>query len=514
MKNVLSLIIILILLVNISFARTNVPKDSSEIIDKIEKKYLRSKPGPIHHFFKDIVIKSNEQIDGNIVTIKGDVDVYGKVDGDIVVYDGNAYIKNSAVVSGNITAVNGKIFLDNNAVVRGEMRETTSLFYFLGNKRHNYNFQYEFEGSPLTNFPGYTGDDFVFDYNRVDGLILGALFTPQYTESRQFSGYGSAAYAFNRNEWLYKAGIEHYFFNPHNKRLIMGVEGHNMSDFNDKWKIDSKTNTLAALLFGEDYFTYYNRRGISAYTNLKFNPVFLQVGYSADKIETLEAGRHLWHLFGNEENLFRPNLLLNKEGMNREIRVQLKYKTTDERDDILNQGWEAHAQADVSSEKLHSDYSFNRYTAQIKRFQKIGEREMLSLAGTVGTSEGELPDFMQYTAGGVGTIRGLPLNAYSGNRMVLLSAEWITPSEIIQPFDFGDNFYYGFFVDMGKAWNTLDTYKWHEGFSELTWNNLQKNAGISLKYNSNSVYFQIDFGWDISGTEKSPIVLLRLSPHF
>ena len=98
--------------------------------------------------------------------------------------------------------------------------------------------------------------------------------------------------------------------------------------------------------------------------------------------------------------------------------------------------------------------------------------------------------------------------------MVLFSAEWITPSEIIPPFDFGDNIYYGFFLDMGKAWYTASENNWNKGFSGLTWDSLQKNAGISLKYNSDHTYFQVDLGWDITGTEKSPIVLLRLSPHF
>lgn len=71
----------------------------------------------------DIVVKSNEEIRGDIRLGNGNVTVFGKVYGNIIVLKGNITLKEESFVRGDIITYNGKILIDEEAVVLGRRIE-------------------------------------------------------------------------------------------------------------------------------------------------------------------------------------------------------------------------------------------------------------------------------------------------------------------------------------------------------------------------------------------------------
>lgn len=71
----------------------------------------------------DIVVKANEEIRGDIRLGNGNVTIYGKVYGSIVVLKGNINLKEKSFIRGDIITYNGRIIIDEEAVVLGRRIE-------------------------------------------------------------------------------------------------------------------------------------------------------------------------------------------------------------------------------------------------------------------------------------------------------------------------------------------------------------------------------------------------------
>ncbi|HOL83140.1 MAG TPA: polymer-forming cytoskeletal protein [Caldisericia bacterium] len=71
----------------------------------------------------DIVIKSNEEIRGDVRLGNGNVTVYGKVLGNIIVLKGNINLKEKSYVRGDVITYNGRITMDDEAIVVGRRIE-------------------------------------------------------------------------------------------------------------------------------------------------------------------------------------------------------------------------------------------------------------------------------------------------------------------------------------------------------------------------------------------------------
>ncbi|MBC7195175.1 MAG: polymer-forming cytoskeletal protein [Caldisericia bacterium] len=71
----------------------------------------------------DIVIKQNEEIRGDIRVGDGNVTVYGRVLGNIIVLKGNINLKTNSFIKGDVITYNGKINIEEGAVVLGRKIE-------------------------------------------------------------------------------------------------------------------------------------------------------------------------------------------------------------------------------------------------------------------------------------------------------------------------------------------------------------------------------------------------------
>lgn len=71
----------------------------------------------------DIVIKSNEEVRGDVRLGNGNVTVYGKVFGNIIVLKGDINLKEESYVRGDVITYNGRIIMDDEAIVVGRRIE-------------------------------------------------------------------------------------------------------------------------------------------------------------------------------------------------------------------------------------------------------------------------------------------------------------------------------------------------------------------------------------------------------
>lgn len=71
----------------------------------------------------DIVIKSNEEVRGDVRLGNGNVTVYGKVFGNIIVLKGDINLKEKSYVRGDVITYNGRIIMDDEAIVVGRRIE-------------------------------------------------------------------------------------------------------------------------------------------------------------------------------------------------------------------------------------------------------------------------------------------------------------------------------------------------------------------------------------------------------
>ena len=71
--------------------------------------------------FGDRTIAAKTRVDGPIAVAKGNLDVYGTIDGDVVVLGGNLRIHNGGRVTGDAWAAGGSVIIDG-GVVEGQKR--------------------------------------------------------------------------------------------------------------------------------------------------------------------------------------------------------------------------------------------------------------------------------------------------------------------------------------------------------------------------------------------------------
>lgn len=77
----------------------------------------------------DFTIGTDQDMRGHLLVVRGDADVYGRLQGNLVAVDGNVFVHDGGVVAGDILALGGTVRRGDRAEIGGEVRElrTTSL---------------------------------------------------------------------------------------------------------------------------------------------------------------------------------------------------------------------------------------------------------------------------------------------------------------------------------------------------------------------------------------------------
>lgn len=95
---------------------------------------------------------------------------------------------------------------------------------------------------------------------------------------------------------------------------------------------------------------------------------------------------------------------------------------------------------------LGGDFSFNKYTAEMRHYWKVGKSQVVAARGVMGYGSGHIPYMQQFTAGGIDTLRGYRDDQFRGNRLFSATVEYRFPiAKRVQA---------AFFADFGNAWQS------------------------------------------------------------
>lgn len=456
----------------------------------------------------DTVIEEDDTLSSNIVVKAGDLTVYGVVDGDAMVVGGDLYVKDGGKIKGNVKVISGEVIKEEGGYIGGYIDRTsaTTASYREDQKkfiRSSYRLHANWI-EEVTNL-----DNFVFRYNRVEGLFLGLGSDKKYywDGRREYSAYGSVGYGFRSHRWRYNLGLNRQFAFDDGSLFEFGVEGHSLTDTKDQWLIGLGENTAAALLIHEDFRDYFGREGLGvnvAYALQRDNVTArLKFEYLLDRYASLD-NRTEWSLFGGDK-VFRPNPAID-DGRMRSILSSVGVSTVS-KTFRGPEGWSAYATVEVARRSFGSEFSFNQYITDIRRYQPLGRYDNFNMRVRIGSAEGRLPLQKIFELGGLGTLHAFPFKSEAGERMILVNAEYILNGDFLGDLTFwpswllrGINFI--FLSDAGLTRTAARDVSWYEGFGGITFNEFRSDIGVGISNKSGS--FRLAYVWrtDVSGPAK------------
>lgn len=420
--------------------------------------------------FSDIVIHENERIRGDVVSLGGDVEVYGEVDGDVVSVFGDVYLED-CYIGGDVAAPFGEIIREEGVTIRGDVATA------------------KFGGVHTAGF-GFTAR-----YNRVEGLAAFCTMDYDDRERRHPDVNILGGYAFTLKRWEYDFGISHRFLNGWSPY----IDAHmfQVAESSDKWMLTEPENSIAAALLKEDFYDFYWKRGFSGEIGISYKKDFSAgVGYTGAKIENLERTASK-ALFGGKK-VFRENwstvlydttALEGVGGELNEVEFKVCYDTRDYEEDPES-GIYTNLVYRQTLDSDSSDFEYEIMDGELKYYCPLATDQTLFFRLRGGYSDDDLPLFRRYFIGGIGSLRGYEYKEFQGNRYMLFNADYVWRF-------FDSSFGAGVFFDAGKAAFTGTAFEDED---------LKTDIGIAFLLGDE---FRINLAQRLDDMDKSPVLSMR-----
>lgn len=465
----------------------------------------------------DTIIHARDTISCNVIVKGGDLTVFGKINGDVLVVGGDLYAKDGSTISGNVKVINGTVYKEDDALVLGFV-DKSSVKREKAYREDAKDFRRSSTRLNATWVNETTNlDNFIFRYNRVEGLFLGLGSNKRYywDDQRSYSLFGSVGYGLKLKQWRGNLGLSRQFAFDDGQLFEIEGEVHSLTDSKDDWLISVHENTAAALLIHEDFRDYFRRDGWGANLGyaLQQDYVTLQVkaGYLADEYKSMD-NRADWAFFGGDKR-FRLNPAID-EGKMGSIVASVGLSTVSSTIDGP-EGWSILTTAEIADERYGGDFGFNRYVADIRRYQPLGRWDNLNLRFRVGTSEGVLPFQKTFEIGGLGTLPAFDFKEDLGNRMLLMNAEFIINGDFLGDLSFWPSWLMrGINIlvmsDAGLVRRVPTAALWSEGFDDIKFSEFKHDVGVGVATRNGS--FRLAFVWRTDRSEPARFVFRIARP--
>ncbi len=137
------------------------------------------------------------------------------------------------------------------------------------------------------------------------------------------------------------------------------------------------------------------------------------------------------------------NYIANNFGLTRSIILS---RVFDSRDSNSNpsEGVRYSLAAEVAG--FGGDFGFNKYTAEARRYWKVGKSQVVAVRGMLGYGTGDIPHMQKFNAGGIDTLRGYRDEQFKGNRIATGTIEYRFP--------IAKRVSAALFTDFGDAWGS------------------------------------------------------------
>ncbi len=380
----------------------------------------RFKRGNLIETSRSLVVDNDEFIRGMVLSMTGNIEIYGEVNKDVISLLGDVYVGPGAVVRGDIVSFSGRVDVARDASVYGEV--------FRADKRRT-KYRHRFSrGDKAVEAIG----DFV--YNRVDGAT--AHFGAEFSDSDSLLPLirAQGGYAFASERWRYEFGLEQVVLRD--PAIAVGGALSRRLASEDDWLLGNWENTAFALLVTEDFKDYYEAEGGSVFVRGKpLHNLTVECRYRYEETKWLPANPNLWSLFGGDkkfgDNFARVPYAYRLDGIreidtttNAGLTWAVDYDTRDEDDPFDRSAWHVTANLEWSHPDLSSDFDYRRYTLSVRRYQEIHRHAMLLLKGIYGGSDGYLPMYKRFYLGGLGSLRGYKHKEFMGSRFWTATVEY------------------------------------------------------------------------------------------
>ncbi|MCP4727957.1 MAG: BamA/TamA family outer membrane protein [bacterium] len=511
-------VILCFIIAGSSFAQT---KNLREIRRAAEDKYLSDSSKKTERRSGDYVQRTGDTIDADLVVTDGNVEINGMIRGTIIVIDGDLEVGRRGEIRGDAIVISGNIIRRTGAVIVGDEIQTSWRSLVRRGPRVEIRSRYRDRSTrrdwDFGDFDFYdeTGidEDFMFRYNRVEGLFLGARLRNDrwYDSDFLLNVYGEVGYGFKSDDWRYLAGIERNFF--YDNGFTFGFKVYDLTDTDDEWRIFEDENTLGAILLKEDHRDYYRRQGYALYFEQRIEDmVKINLEYRTDMHENMRNETN-WALFGGDKK-FRLNPLITEGDMN-SIYAKI---TLDTRNYYRSrkQGWIVNLSGEMANPDFGDDmdFDFERYIFEVRRYQPLSRFENLNLRLMAGTSRNALPLQRGFYLGGISTLRAFDFKEFHGNSMLLGNVEYIfDPSRVLvgPPNWFLEDFNMILFFDVGAV-ASYDMDDFSEFFKKENSDLFKHNVGVGLTTHDDG--FRVNFAWRTDQKSNDVMVTFRLKHAF
>ncbi len=407
--------------------------------------------------FQKVNVPPGDFVRGNVFCVGGEAVIEGEVNGYVVALFGDVRLTSAAICQRDVFAIGGEIHKHRQARVYGTYQSTES---WQQAKVH-----YRKKGT-ADKSAVHVGLD--ASYTRVDGLSLIPSVTFQSEEKLLPKFFFKYGYGFTSKVSKYQLGFEQTLFDVNQTKF--GGSVYRVTDTEDDWICDESENNLYALLIREDFRDYYQAEGgkIFAEQSIDYNHTF-RLEYSYEALGNMMAHPRLWSLFGGDKR-FRDNF----SSVDQERRNDgLEYYSTkneavltasyvlntveDQRGSLARAGWVAGVEYEHSSIQLGSDFDYDRYTLELRRYQPLTYIQNLNVRLLYGGASGTLPLHRLFYLGGIRTLRAYGIKQFYGSHVALADAEYVVN---FPKSDVG----VALLFDMGKTgWNNnfLSKGGWH-----------------------------------------------------
>lgn len=448
------------------------------------------------------VIEQSDTIHNNVVVKGGDLTVYGTINGDVLVVGGDLHMKRTGKITGNARVVNGSILKEDGATIEGfedYTRKEKSSFRPSRSKfsrtTHTFDVLWSDEQMNL--------DNFIFRYNRVEGVFLGLGREKKYywDGERNWSMNGSVGWGLKSHTWRGNLGLARQFTmftNEGNDIIELGADGYSLTDTKDKWIISLHENTAAALLIHEDFRDYFQRNGYTLhaaiYSKHDYLKNELKIAYLVDTYDSL-TNKVDWAIFGGDKK-FRLNPAIDPGKMR--SMIASGGVSTISNTSHGPEGWSLYASAEFAKKNWGSEFEFDQYILDLRRFQPLGRYDNFNIRLRAGTSDGVLPTQKMFELGGLGTMNAFPFKSEIGNRMLLINAELIVSGSFLEDEDFWPMWIFNnvnilILSDAGLTRNVLPAASALEGVEAVKLNDFKHDFGVAISNRSGS--FRIGVAW-------------------
>jgi len=290
-------------------------------------------------------IPSGRAVEGDLAVLGGPVEVGGRVDGRLVVVNGDVTFDSGAVVTGPVLVVGGSITGAERAGIQGDVHAFREpLRYHRDGERLVYAADHGFQPPRWLQQYGWgeaqgnqAGILFALagTYNRVEGLPI--LFGPRadITVADQLRLQADAIAVFRTSDISldnddigYRAHAELVLGNGE-RNIGLGLRGYDLDASVESSPLRDYEVGWAAFLFHRDYRDYYRRHGGSLYATWRASPDLSVTAEGRDERESSIGARTPWTLFRTDE-AWRPNPPIT-DGKYRSLVLSMRLDTRSDR---------------------------------------------------------------------------------------------------------------------------------------------------------------------------------------